>query len=282
MLGRLRQLGLCTRVSHGVHMLASDSLPGLKDAVRVRLARHDRQAVVAHCSAAQMHQLRTPYEAQQTDTRIWILRAPDEAAPSRRHGLAILPAQYEPQHVIVLDELLVTTVARTAMDLARGCPLERALVPIDHALTLGVPRGALVEIAVYMKGWPGSAVFRPALDMASALAESGLESMARGLIRRADLPDPELQGRIRGSSGKTYRVDMVWRAPRVILEIDGRSKYDEPERPLFKEKQREDDLRRADWDVLRWTYEDMFEGDRPAVSWLKRALLRPARRRTVR
>lgn len=273
MLRSLVRAGRCSRVTQGVYQLqieaAGDDLLGR---VRARLLRHDASVVVAHVTAARLHSLRMPFVEQLSDVRIWILHAAGEAAPTRRHGVALLPAQYEPEHITEIDGVRVTTLARTAMDLGRGCRLERALVPIDHALARGVPRGALVELAVYMKGWPGSRVFKDALEIASPLAESGLESMSRAVVYQEGLDAPELQAELRGASGKRYRVDMVWREARVILEIDGEGKYKSPQ-DIFNEKRREDDLRRADWDVIRWTYEDVFTGDRPGISWLKRALL---------
>lgn len=276
--GMLRSLvrgGYCTRVTHGVYQLNFDADGDgdeLLARVRARLSRHNANATVAHVTAARLHNLRTPFLEQRTDDRIWILHAAGEASPTHRHGIALLPAQYAPDHITDIDGMRVTTLARTAMDLGRGCRLERALVPIDHALARGVPRGALVELAVYMKGWPGSRVFKDALELASPLAESGLESMSRAVVRLEGLPAPELQAELRGASGKRYRVDMVWRERRVILEIDGEVKYKSPE-DVFNEKRREDDLRRAGWDVIRWIYDDVFKGDRPGISWLKRALL---------
>jgi len=266
--------GRCLAVAHGVYVL-TDLVP--EDAfltrVRARLAGRKADAVVAHVTAARLHKLRTPFESQLGDDRLWLLHTPGSAKATHRSGVALLPAQYGPSHVMEIDGLRMTTLARTAMDLARGCPLERALVPIDHALARGVPRGALVELAVFMKGWPGTRVFRDALEIASPLAESGLESMSRAVIYRQGVVAPELQAELRGLSGKRYRVDMLWRERRVILEIDGEPKY-ESEKALFNEKRREDDLRRADWTVIRWTYDDVFVGEHPGISWLKRALLR--------
>lgn len=280
MLRTLTAKGQVLTIGHGMHRLVADaSQPPHIELVRATMARHAPDAVAAHVTAARLHQLRTPFEAQAKDDNIWLLRAPEVAPNTHRNGVAVLPARFEPEHVMLLDGVRVTSLARTALDLARGCPLERALVPIDHALARGVPRGALVELAVYMKGWPGSAVFKPALEIANALSESGLESIARGLVHRESLPAPELQAELRGESGKRYRVDMVWREAGVILEVDGEPKYGLIERAVFLEKRREDDLRRAGWDVVRWTYEDMFMGQRPAVAWLKRALSSPSRRR---
>lgn len=269
----LLEAGTCVRVAHGVYALADPaSSDTLLTRVKARLAGRTKDVVVAHVTAAQLHNLRTPFMEQLNDDRIWILDAPELTNGIHRDGIALLPAQYAPDHITDIDGVRVTTLARTAMDLGRGCRLERALVPIDHALARGVPRGALVELAVYMKGWPGSRVFKDALELASPLAESGLESMSRAVVRQEGLPAPELQAELRGASGKRYRVDMVWRERRVILEIDGEVKYKSPE-DVFNEKRREDDLRRADWDVIRWIYDDVFKGDRPGISWLKRALL---------
>ena len=227
--------------------------------------------MIAHVTAARLHGLRAPFQAQLQDDTPWFLRRPDDSSPSRRNGVAVLPAHFEPEHVQDLDGLRVTTLARTAMDLARGCRLERALIPLDHALARGVPRGALVELAIYMKGWPGSRVFKLALSMLDALAESSLESMARAIVWIEGIATPVSQFEVRGASRRRYRADFAWPSHRVILEIDGAEKYPTPE-SIYAEKRREDDLRRAGWQVHRWTYDDMTGPDRRAITRLKRVL----------
>jgi very-short-patch-repair endonuclease len=56
--------------------------------------------------------------------------------------------------------------------------------------------------------------------------------------------------------GRTYVADFLIDGTRVIVEFDGRGKYDDPT-VLFAEKQREDELRRLGYVVVRLTWEDL-------------------------
>lgn len=229
--------------------------------------------IFAHTTAALLHGMPTPYMAQQADARLWVLAQPGERSSYRGDFVRVLPAKFEESHVTTVDGLRVTTLARTAMDLARSEPLERGIAVIDHALAVGVPRAELVAIAVFMKGWSGTRVFEPLLAYGDPRSESGLESMSRVLIVEHGLPMPDLQVELLGRSGRRFRADMFWPEFGVIGEVDGLGKYTDSS-VLHAEKQRFDELTGAGHVIVRWGYEHLQSPARPALTWIGEALRR--------
>lgn len=57
------------------------------------------------------------------------------------------------------------------------------------------------------------------------------------------------------ASGRHYRVDLLWRRWRLVLEVDGRLKYTGDE--LWREKRRELRLTRLGYRVERVTWADV-------------------------
>ena len=261
--------GRVTRVAHGLYTVRGASGDDHLDWIIARAQRLNADAVIAHESAAALWGLRTPHLNVRDHRELWILRSPATCGARQQADLRVLPARFEERHVTLLNGLRVTTLERTALDLARGNSFERALAVLDHALALGADRNALMRTAVYMNGWPSTRVLRPAIHWADPLSESGLESMARGRALASRLPLPELQVAVTGASGAPYRADLAWVRRRTILEIDGREKYDAGRAALLAEKRREDDLRAADWTVVRMGYEDIYDPER--TRWLQLA-----------
>ncbi len=265
-LARLVAEGAVERLSRGWYIRIDARATEHANAIN-RMAQHTTPLVAAHHTAAAIHGLRVP----QADSRQLFVCDPARRRPDYLPGIVLLPATIGRRDVIRLDGLRVTTLERTALDLARGCSLEYALVPIDHAYALGASKGKLIAARRRMHGWPGTRVLDRALAVADARAESALESMSRGAIIAAGLPHPVLQREVRGRSGRRWRADFVWEGAGVIGESDGFGKYSE--RGQFElEKFRDSDLRAAGWTVVHWTFEQMLLGDRPALRWLEQAL----------
>ena len=63
-------------------------------------------------------------------------------------------------------------------------------------------------------------------------------------------------------TGRTDRVDALWRAQRVVLEMDGRVKYAGEE--LWREKRRQERLARLGYVVIRILWSDVVR-DWPAT-----------------
>ncbi|MGH8860210.1 MAG: endonuclease domain-containing protein, partial [Jatrophihabitantaceae bacterium] len=91
---------------------------------------------------------------------------------------------------------------------------------------------------------------RDVLALATPFAESPLESLVRLALHDAGFPRPVLQAQI-----ADYRVDFLWPEQRLILEADRREKYTGDE--LWREKRREQRLRRLGYRIARVTWSDV-------------------------
>jgi predicted transcriptional regulator of viral defense system len=223
--------------------------------------------IVGHQSAAVLHALRV--WGIRLD-RVHILRPP----PARGTGSARLHlhvAKVPDGQVTLVDGAMVTTVARTIVDVARTVPFESAVVMADWALHRKMTsREELEECLQIMGPVPGSRAAARVLAFADRLSESVGESRSRVLMHRLRLPKPDLQVRVlRRDRSEIGRCDFGWEARRTVGEFDGRIKYGRLLKPgqsagdaVFEEKRREDELRDHRWQVARWTWDDL---DRPRM-----------------
>ncbi|WBU37727.1 type IV toxin-antitoxin system AbiEi family antitoxin [Homoserinibacter sp. YIM 151385] len=153
----------------------------------------------------------------------------------------------------LVDGIPVTSIARTAIDLARASSSWRGVAVLDWALrTLGpgVGAAALAEELARAGGSPGFARIRRALELADAASESVGESRARVVIHELGFAPPVLQARFSDREGDMW-VDFHWPSVSVVAEFDGHVKYADPAMSggdpaavLWREKKREDRLRR--------------------------------------
>lgn len=271
-LSTLVHRGILERTSRGWYRCvgAPQSTAVLVGAIIAELdPRVAARLVVGHETAALLHQLRTPHRPSLE--RVTVICAPHEQRPDYRPNLTVLPAGIGPDDVVLHQGMRVTSLSRTALDLARGLALEYALVSVDHALALGAPRQELWSARKRMPRWPGARSLDAAIECGSAQAESALESMSRGVMIRAGIPSAQLQRQVQGASGKWWRPDFCWPEQRLIGEADGQGKY-ATRTEHGKEKFRDEDLRCAGWRVVHWTFEHMLTGDQPAIGWLAQAL----------
>ncbi|MBO1756074.1 type IV toxin-antitoxin system AbiEi family antitoxin [Allobranchiibius sp. CTAmp26] len=178
----------------------------------------------------------------------------------------------------------VTSAARTAVDLAKLASLASAVASLDHVLHHKLAGRADLEAEV--RAIPKNARGRRRALLAVALArhdaESPAESLSRIRLYEFGMPRPTLQVDFRDAQGFIGRVDMYWPHLDLIGEVDGRLKYGLPPGAssdvaadvLWREKLREDRLRRVADRLTRWTWDDALkrEGLRRA---LKSTGLRP-------
>ena len=182
-----------------------------------------------------------------------------------------------PADVVVVHGVPVTSLARTVVDVARSCGRLAGVVTADAALRRGVAPGQLAAVLETSARWPGIRTAAAVCAFADAGAESPLESVGRVRFAEHDLPPPELQVLIGDADGPFARVDQCWREQRTVAEADGAVKYGDG-RSLFLEKQREDRLREAGWEVVRYTWDEALRTPSVVVARVLRAFARTARR----
>jgi hypothetical protein len=242
-----------------------------------------RDTVVSHESAALVHDLTTftRYDGPPVLTRVRSggSERPPGAAPARL--TSCVPAD----HRTAVHGVAVTTVERTAVDLARKGPPLSAVVVLDSALRAGATRTALESVLRSCKGWPGSTQARQYVVFADGRAESALESVGRWRMHQADMPRPDLQREVHASWGFLGRADFLFEEARVVGEADGFAKYGmdpdrAPEDLLKDEKLREDAFRDAGYEVFRFTWEMAVHRPTELVARARRAFARAARRHT--
>ena len=258
-----------------------------EDDVRLVMTGLSPKASVAHAAAGAILGVATPWGMETKELDIIV---PGQAE-RRDGGVRVHQSRLPAHHVIEVRGIRVTTPARTAVDLARGQPPERALIPLDSAARLLVAadaglwtpgsttevtaraarawreavrdpasvaaaRATLREAYGQVFGWPGTRVVREVLDLVDPASESAFESWSRGVMLQAGLPSPQVGAPVRGGSGTEYWADFLWTGRRILGEADGWGKYggtvtDVRER-ISRERRRQQDLEAAGWRVLRW------------------------------
>lgn len=208
-------------------------------------------AVIAGVAASAVH------GAEWVDARI-----PIEVVSNgrRQSGLIVRNETLDRDEVCRVGGTRVTTVERTAFDLARHHGRDRAVARLD-ALMRARPFVAedVLAIAERHPGVRGLRRLRIALPLVDGGAESPRESWLRLLFIDAGLPRPRTQVIVRDERGRyVRRIDMCWRSFKVGAEYDG-------EQHLSSRKKYVNDvhvarvLQRLGWHILHVIKEDRSE-----------------------
>ena len=192
--GRLRRLHL------GVYAVGHEALQR-RGIVTAALLAAGPGAVLSHRTAAFLQRI-LPSMPPYTDV----------TSPGRhRNRRGLVFHRGEPQ-ARMLHGLPVTPTARTLRDLAATIPLAELERACCEALVL-----TLVTTAeLTAETGPGSGVLRGLVADDLAPTQSALERRFRRLARDHGLPLPECQVRI-----CAHRVDFLYRAERLAIEVDG-------------------------------------------------------------
>ena len=231
--------------------------------MRVRAAVLNAEAgyVVSHSSAAVLHGL----DCRPHWRELVHLSHPGVRGGRTEGGVKHHPADVPPLQVVTVHGLEATSLARTAVDIAREHGTEDGVLAMDQVLARGVRRGAVRQVLEAMAYWPHVTCARAALDLADAGAANLAESLARLLVVELGFGRPQTQVWIE-DGGRRACVDLLLDGH--AFEFDGRRKYvgdargghapEEVEESLWQEKQREDWLRSLGLGISRIVWADMF------------------------
>jgi hypothetical protein len=240
-----------TRVFRDVYVSEGTELT---TAVRARAAWlwSRRRGIIAGFSAAAL------YGSKWVDAT-----RPVDIIHDNRHpqpGLQVWGDRVESDERDLIDGVPVTTVARTALDLACWHPTTTAVAAIDALARASEFKMADVELlASRYRGRRGVERARVALDLVDPGAQSPKETWLRLVLVHAGLPRPQTQILVLDEFGSVLAyLDMGWEDLKIAVEYDGdhhrvdRSQYSWDIRRLER-------LQRLGWIVLR-----VVAGDRPA------------------
>ncbi|MFC6236830.1 hypothetical protein [Longivirga aurantiaca] len=247
----------------------------LSTTIRAALAKAGAGAAVSHETAAIVRTLWLP---RRPSSLIHLTRG---GAIERTHqGVRLHGSRLPEEFVEDLDGMPVTTVARTAVDVARGLTLPDAMTVIDSAARLLIQQASGEDLRVLRSvsrraellplalaplneafasvwTWPGTVVVRGAIELVDPASESPHESRSRGWMYEAKLPMPRTAYEVQGASGAWYASEFGWEKERVLGEVDGIEKYgrtgDEVTAAVRAERLRQADLQDAGWALARWT-----------------------------
>jgi hypothetical protein len=266
-LRRLRAQHRLTALRPGAYIASDD--PRLDDAiarhvltVRAAVQSVAPGTVVSHVSAAALHGL-TLWGVPLDRVHLTRDRRSGGRCTLLRH---VHTAALSDDEVTDVDGTAVTSIDRTLADLARTLPFEPALVTADAALYRHRTTSAAFTAAVARAaGRPGSPPARRVALAAEARSESPGETRSRVAILRAGLPVPTLQYEVPELRART---DFYWPEFRTVGEFDGKVKYGRGLRPgqtsgdvVYAEKLREDALRDLGYQVVRWTWGELWPFD---------------------
>ena len=261
------------RVRRGIYtdLPVRDLAPGAAVVLQVRAARltSDVDLVAAGATAALVHGL--PLLGPRPRGLHLVERKQDRP---QHHGCSTTLRDDE----VVDVGVPVTSLARTAVDVARARGHTAGVLVADAVLAAGVSRTVLERVLDGRSGWPGAGAARTAVSFADARSESPLESLGRVRFAEQGLPAPALQVVVADADGPFARVDQCFEEHRTVAEADGALKY-ATTADLFAEKRREDRLREAGFEVVRYTWDDALHRPDALAARVRRAFLRAASRR---
>ncbi len=215
-------------------------------------------AVVSHQSAAMLHRI----DLLGPTYPLVALTRPPQRGWRSRPGIRLHAAALPAGHVTSEVGMLLTTPARTVIDLARSLGFRAGVVAADSALHRQLTtREELRSVLAACPLRSGVCRASDVIEFADGLAESPLESIARVTFRDCKLPPPALQVWLGGTTEPAARVDFYWRKYRTIAEADGAIKYNDPLRASAQI--RRDSILRADgFEVVHFGWQEIT--DNPA------------------
>lgn len=276
--GQLVQLRRGAYATSGILAQAASD-PGLRHALDVAAVRATRGSalVASHQSAATLHGLRL-LKAMPAGVVTLTIPPGTRKGSYGRSGVICHAADLPESQVTSLYGVPATTACRTVTDIARSSSFMEGVVVVDSALyERYTSKAELRRTLAACARWPGIARASEVVDFASQLAESAFESCARVVFREQGLPAPELQVPILGREGTLIaRVDFLWRRHWVIAEADGLLKYDSGQKAIA-ERQRDRRLQEAGFEVIHFTWKELFTDPARVAQRIRDAFARQQR-----
>jgi hypothetical protein len=263
--------GVLTAVHRGLYAVTDDwnaTPPWRRHPGLARAAwREHPDTVVSHLSAAALLELRLP----PTGLGVAVLTTADRSTTARHPWIDLRHGRLPERHVTTVDDLPVTTPARTLVDCFRSLRLPEAVAVADHAIDSGRCSAAdIVAARREERRWPWVTRVDEGLPLVDPRRESWFESTSAVTLCQWGVPLGIPQVDVHTPDGDfVARVDVSWPGTGVVGEADGRGKFlgdeqlglsDHPEavaRRLLSSHDRAESLRSLRLQVVRWHPEEV-------------------------
>lgn len=186
---------------------------------------------------------------------LWV----DEAAPveliwrnwSPPRGIVCRDERFMYDEVVEIDDMAVASIQRTAFDLGRYLPRDKAVAHLDAlARATGLKEEHVLPLTDQYAGARGVRRLKEALDLADPGAESPKETWTRLVLMDGGFPRPTTQIRVANDDGTSYYLDMGWEDIMLAVEYDGEQHRKDPKQYAW-DIARLETLQRKGWIVIR-------------------------------
>ncbi len=200
-------------------------------------------------------------------------------------------AQIDPAELSWVSGLWVVGEARSAFEACTAVSIESGLCIVSSALRAGrITKEILEEYGQKSRSlaWPRSRHARITIRLGDRRLQSVGESRSFAMFYRHAMPRPELQYEMRATrDGRLLGYnDFAWPDYCHLGEFDGKRKYtrdikpdEDPGEVVFREKRREDEMRREGAGMSRWIWRDLDESRQPTTVRQIDSEMRESRRR---
>lgn len=209
------------------------------------------------------------------------LSKPKALPPVRRDGVVGHTVLAFDDELTVWDGILISTPARTWLDLARILPLKDLVAVGDQLVRqprLGLegrrePWAALPQLTAMLTRHPklkGIVKARQALELIRPGSDSAPETFLRLALTAAGLPEPELQLRIVPGDHFSPAADLGYRRQRVAIQYDGG--HHRTREQQSRDNRRDESFNAAGWRYFKFNADDLADDFRGAVGRVRFAL----------
>jgi len=206
-------------------------------------------AVLSHHGAAALHGIR---QSNQVKIDVTIPKGHRSDRPTIR----IHSGTLDPEDIAIVDNIPVTAVARTILDLAGILQKDPLLRVVEEA-----ERREKFDLRAMESTMARRSKAKGRVKLREILADyrdtpdtrSKLERDFFALVKRAKLPPPQLNTMVAG-----FLVDVCWPQWRLVVELDGRG-FHARRRAFETDRIRDATLQRHGYRVLRITYKRLHE-----------------------
>lgn len=269
---RLRASDLTTPF-HGTR--ATRALSDL-ERLALLLAQLPEHTFACGITAASVHGMPLPAPLKNSAFGPIRIGVPHPSARVRRPGVIGRAMKIRSDEVVMVRGIRCLSVLRTWVELSTLLPIGRLVAVTDHMISRRAPQCTVEQLtAVHERAGKsaGAKKRQVALALCTPYSESPRESELRTLLILAGLPEPEPNVKIFDGPRFVARVDLLYRAQRLIVEYDG-DYHNDPQ------QWSRDQARRAELEALgyRLTVVTARDFDRPdlLVARIRRLLVASA------